>query len=114
MHLYFRFSKQVYRDQFKKGGKKIQGAYNVINHASKKQRNLIITLLDLKIFVGRLLINELITYVLKFLHVPDHIIQLTYSLYTDYRISIATHKYLTLRITDEKGVLQGDSLSLLL
>ena len=58
--------------------------------------------------------HELITYVLKFHHVPDHIIQLIQSLYTDHRISIATDKYSTLPITVEKGVLQGDTLSSLL
>ena len=51
---------------------------------------------------------------LKFRHVPDHIIQLTQSLCTNYCISIATDKYLTLPIAIEKGVLQGDTLSLLL
>ena len=46
-------------------------------------------------------------------HVPDNI-QLIQSLYTNYCISIATGKYLTLPITIEKRVLQGDTLSLLL
>ena len=69
----------------------------VINHARKKQRNFVITLLDL-----------------KFNHVPDHIIQLVQSLYTYYRISIATEEYLTLPIIVEKVVLQGDTLSPLL
>ena len=58
--------------------------------------------------------HELITYVLKFRHVPDHIIQLIQSLYTDYGISVATDRYLTLPITIKKGVLQGHSLSPLL
>ena len=82
----------------------------VINHARKKQRNLVITLLDLENTFGEV-DHELITYVLKFHHVPDHIIQLIQSLYTDYRISIPADKYLTLSINVEKGVLQGDSLS---
>ena len=47
----------------------------VINHARKKQRNLVITLLDLKNVFGEV-DYEFITYVLKFHHVPDHIIQL--------------------------------------
>ena len=85
----------------------------MINHARKKQWNLVITLLDLKNVFGEV-DHELITYVFKFHCVPDHIIQLTQSLYTDYRISIAIDEYLTIPITVEKRVLQGDSLSPLL
>ena len=85
----------------------------VINHARKKQWNFVITLLDLKDAFGEV-DHELITYVLKFHHVLDHIIQLIKYLYTDYRIFIATDEYLTLPITVEKGVLQGDNLSPLL
>ena len=72
----------------------------MINHARKKQWNLVITL-DLKNAFGEV-DHELITYVLKLHHVPDHIIQLIQYSYTDYRISIATDKYLTLPITVEK------------
>ena len=54
----------------------------VINHARKKQRNLVIKLLDLKNAFSKV-DHELITYVLKFHHVPDHIIQLIQSLYTN-------------------------------
>ena len=85
----------------------------VINHARQKQWNLVITLLDLKDAFGEV-DHELITYVLKFHHVPDDIIQLIQYLHTDYRISITTGEYLALPITVEKGVLQGDSLSPLL
>ena len=85
----------------------------VINHGRKKQRNLVVILLDLKNAFGKF-DHELITYVLKFHHVPDHIIQLIQSLYTDYRIFIVINEYLTLPITVEKGVLQDDSFSPLL
>ena len=54
----------------------------VINHARKKQRNLVIKLLDLKNAFGKV-DHELITYVLKFHHVPDHINQLIQSLYNN-------------------------------
>ena len=81
----------------------------MINYARKKQRNLVVTLLDLKNAFGKV-DQELISYVLKFHHVPGHIIQLIQSLYTDCHISIATDGYLTRRITVEKGVLQGDCL----
>ena len=51
----------------------------LINYARKKQRNLVITLLDLKDAFGEV-DHELITYVLKYHHVPDHITQLIQSL----------------------------------
>ena len=85
----------------------------VITHARKKQRNLVITLLNLENAFGKV-DHELTTYVLKFHHAPDHNIQLMQSLYTDYRISIATDEYLAPLITMEKGVLQCDILSPLL
>ena len=80
----------------------------MINHARKKQRSLVIALLDLKNAFDKV-DHELITYVLKLYQVPGHIIQLIQSLYTDCHISIATDVYLALLITVEKGVLQGGS-----
>ena len=64
----------------------------VINHARKKQWDLFITLLDLKNAFGEV-DHELITYVLKFHHVPNHIIQLIQTFHTDCHISIATDEY---------------------
>ena len=52
----------------------------VINHARKNQRNLVITLLDLKNAFGEV-DHELVIYALKFYHAPDHIIQLMQSFY---------------------------------
>ena len=68
-----------------------------------------ITLLD---HLARLIINP--SHVLKFHHIPDHIIWLKQSLYTNCCISIVTGKYFTLPITIGKGLLQGDRLWLLL
>ena len=47
----------------------------MLDHARKKQGNLVIILLDLKNTSDEF-DHELITYLLKFHHVPDHIIQL--------------------------------------
>ena len=69
----------------------------VINHARKKQRNLVITLSDLKNAFGEA-DHELITYVLKFHHVPGHIIQLIQSLYSDYRIYGLSYIYCHRRV----------------
>ena len=86
---------------------------HVINHARKKQRSLTVTLLDLKNAFG-VVNHNLLKAVLRYHHIPDHIITLITSLYTDYRISIATGKYVTAPVTVRRGVLQGDSLSPLL
>ena len=64
---------------------------------------------DLKNAFGKV-VHELVTYASKFHHVPDHIIQLIPSFYSNYCIAIATDEYLTLPITVEKRELQGDSL----
>ena len=51
---------------------------------------------------------------MKYHKVPDHIITLITSLYTDYFISVATDSYLISPVKVRRGVLQGDSLSPLL
>ena len=86
---------------------------HIINHARKKQRSLIITLLDLQNAFGEGS-HDLLLSVLKYHHIPDHIINLVKSLYTNYQLTIATDSYVTSPITVRRGVLQGDSLSLLL
>ena len=85
----------------------------VINHARKKQRNLVVTLTDLKNAFGEVG-HKLLGEVLKYHKVPDHIITLITSLYTNYFISLATDNYLTSPIKVRRGVLQDDSLSPLL
>ena len=86
---------------------------HVINHARKKQRDLVVTLVDLKSAFGEI-DHKLLAEVLKYHKVPDHMISLITSLYTDYFISVATDSYLTSPIKVRHGVLQGDSLSPLL
>ena len=70
-------------------------------------------LLDLKNAFGKVSHN-LLHMVLKYHHIPDHIINLAKSLYANYQLTIATDSYVTSPITVRCGVLQGDSLSPLL
>ena len=86
---------------------------HIINHAQKKQRSFILTLLDLNNAFGDVCHNLLLS-VLKYHHIPNHIINLVNSLYTNYQLTIATDSYVTSPITVRLGVLQGDSLSPLL
>ena len=58
--------------------------------------------------------HKLLAEVLEYQKVPDHIITLITSLYTDYFISVATDSYLISPVKVRRGVLQGDSLSPLL
>ena len=82
----------------------------MINHARRYQRNLVITLLDLKNAFDEL-DHNLITSVLHYHHVPDHIRSLIGSFYTNYTISVGTNDFITNPINVGKGDLQGDSLS---
>ena len=86
---------------------------HIVNHARKKQRSIIIMLLDLKNAFGQVRHNLLLS-ILKDHHIPDHIINLVKSLYTNYQLAIATDSYVTSPITVHRGVLQGDSVSPLL
>ena len=87
------------------------GAHN--QHSPyKKQRSLVITLLDLKNAFGELHHN-LIYKVLQY-HIPNPINELIRSLYTNFQTCIITEKFSTPFITVGRGVLQGDCLSPLL
>ena len=85
---------------------------HIINTARTKQRSIVITLLDLKNVFGEVHYN-LIYEVLEYHHVPNHIKNLTGSLY-NFQTSILTEQFNTLFITVGRGVLQGDCLSPLL
>ena len=91
----------------------IETSSHVINSAILKQRSLVITLLGFKNAFGEVNHN-LRREVLKMEHVPDEFVKLIRSLYTDYRISVLTNRFMTSPISVRRGVLQGDSLSLLL
>ena len=80
---------------------------SVINHARRKQCNLVVTLIDLKNAFGEI-DHKLLAEVIKYHKVPDH------QLVTDCIISVVTDSYLTSLIKVRRGVLQGGSLSPLL
>ncbi|CAB4011668.1 Hypothetical predicted protein, partial [Paramuricea clavata] len=86
---------------------------NIINKARIKQRSLVITLLDLKNAFGEVHHN-LITSVLDYNHIPEHVKLIIKSLYTDFKTSIITFEFRTPFIPVRRGVLQGDCLSPLL
>ena len=79
----------------------------IANHARRYQRNLVITLLDLKNAFGEL-DHNLITSVLHY-HLPDHIRSLIGS-YTNCTVSVGTIDFITNPINVEI-VSQGYSLS---
>ena len=85
----------------------------IIDKARIKQRSLVITLLDLKNAFGEVHHN-LIYEVLRYHHIPDHIISLIKSLYTGFQTSSITSNFQTPYIPIRKGILQGDCLSPLL
>ena len=82
----------------------------MINNARIKQRGCVITLFDLKNAFGKVNHNLLVE-TLKIHHVPDKLVTLITTLYTDYTISIITDTFVILPIKVQRGVLQGDSLS---
>ena len=85
----------------------------IINEAGKKQRSLIVTLLDLKNAFGEVNHN-LIDIVLEFHHIPREMKQLIRKIYTEFFITITTTAFTSDFIHVGKGVLQGDCLSPLL
>ena len=83
---------------------------NVINNARIKQRSVVITLLDVKNAFGEVHHN-LISEVLKYHHIPDHIHLRISSLYSNLQTSIISYAFQTPFISVGRGVLQGDCLS---
>ena len=96
---------------------KIAGTYehtahmaHIINHARLKQRQVVITLLDLKNAFGEVHHN-LIKETLNYHHVPDFVQSMIGNLYTDFQTSISTKEFNTAFVPVKRGVLQGDCLS---
>ena len=83
---------------------------NITNKGCNKQRSLVITLLDFKNAFAEVHHN-LITSVLNYHHIPDHIKLVINNLYTDFKTSIITSSFQTPFIRVGQGVLQGDCLS---
>ena len=82
----------------------------IINHSTKQQRSVTITLTDLE-NVFREVHHSLIQSVLRYQHIPDEINCIVKLLYSDFRWSIIKNDFCTKCIAAEKGVLQGDSIS---
>ena len=96
--------KQTFRKVFGRGSLAQSNAETLtymINHARRYQRNLVMTLLDLKNAFGEL-DHNLITSVLHYHHVPDNIRSLIGSFYTNYAISVGTNDFITNSINVEK------------
>ena len=84
---------------------------HIINHARNNQRHLVVILLDLKNAFGEV-DHHLLKTVLDYHRVLNDVINLVQNLYDNYTISIGTKTFTTNPIRVEKGVLQGDCLSL--
>ena len=85
----------------------------IINHARNKQREAVITLLDLKNAFGEV-DHRLLIKVLEFHYIPEEIKTLIRDYYNNYHVIIGTDNFTTDQINIKKGVLQGDCLSPLL
>ena len=83
---------------------------HIINDAHRKQYSVTITLIDLQNAFGEVHHN-LIDTVLKYHHIPDNIIKIIRSLYSDFHITILTNSFSSDFIKVGKGVLQGDCFS---
>ena len=82
----------------------------MINHARKRQRDLVITLIDLRnAFCD--VHHSLLRRVLDFHHIPHELRELILEMYRDFYVTIGTMCYTTCPIQLERGVLQGDCLS---
>ena len=80
---------------------------NIFNNASIKQKSVLITLLDFKNAFGEVHYN-LISEMLKYHHVPDHIQLRISSLYSNFKTSIISESFQIPFISVDRGVLQGD------
>ena len=80
---------------------------HTINDGRCRQRSVTITLIDLQNAFGEVHHN-LTESVLKYRHIPDGIISIIRSLYSDFQITILTNSFSSDYIKIGKGVLQGD------
>ena len=86
----------------------------IIRHAKRKQKTLVVTLLDLKNAFGEVSHLSLIPTMLQFHHIPQKMQNIISELYSGFSTSIVTRTLVTCPLQVEKGVLQGDCLSPLL
>ena len=85
----------------------------MINHTRKRQRSLVATLIDLSNAIGEVH-HSLLRRVLDFHHMLHELRELILEMYKDFYVTIGTMGYTTCPIKVERGLLQGDCLSLLL
>ena len=85
----------------------------LINHARKKQKNLTITLIDLRNAFGEVHHN-LIDTIFEYHHADQQVRDIVKLLYRDFYTSIITDAFTSDFIKVSKGVLKGDCLSSLL
>ena len=83
---------------------------HIIDDARRKQHSITITLIGLQNAFGEVHHN-LIDTVLKYHHIPDDVIKIIRSLYSDFHITILTNSFSSDFMNVEKGVLQGDCFS---
>ena len=83
---------------------------HIIKDACRRQHSVTITLIDLQNTLGEVNHN-LIESVLKYHYIPDDVISIIRSLYSDFRITILTNSFSSYYIKIRKGVLQGDCFS---
>ena len=88
----------------------IANVSHIINDARRKQHSVTITLIDLQNAFSEMHHN-LIDTVLKYHHIPDGVIKIIRSLYSDFHITILTNSFSCDFIKVGKGVLQGDCFS---
>ena len=86
---------------------------HLINNAKRHQRSLVISLIDLKNAFGEVN-HEMLRFALQYHHIPPLVIRCIMEFYKDFRIHVATDKFITNSISIERGVLQGESFSPLL
>ena len=87
---------------------------HIINQARNKQRQVIVTLLDLKNAFGAVDHRWIMLKVLEYHHLPAEIKTLIIDYYDNHAISVGMDDYSTEPIIVGKGVLQGDCLTPLL
>ena len=85
----------------------------MINHSRKRQRDLVITLIDLRNAFGEVH-HSLLRIVLDFHHILHELRELILEMYRDFYVTIGTVGYTTCPIKLERRVLQGNCLSPLL
>ena len=76
---------------------------HLINNAKRHQRSFVISLIDLKNAFGEV-DHKMLKSALKYHHIPPSVIRFNMEFYKDFRIHVATDKFITSSIPIERGV----------